>query len=46
MMWLLRHEEKEALKLCSDHLDKTVETVKEMKEVVYSFCNKDFNALC
>ena len=45
MMWLSRREEKEALKLCSAHLDKIVETVKEMKEVVYSFCDENFNAL-
>lgn len=45
MIWLSRHEEKEALKLCKAHLDKIVETVKEMREVVHSFCDENLNAL-
>jgi predicted phosphate transport protein (TIGR00153 family) len=45
IMWLSRREEKEILALCKTHLDKVVETVEEMKWVVHSFCNDDFNAL-
>ena len=45
IMWLSRREEKKILKLCKSHLDKIVETVEEMKWVVHSFCNEDFNAL-
>lgn len=45
MIWLSRHEEKAALNLCKAHLDKIVETVKEMREVVYSFCDENLNAL-
>jgi predicted phosphate transport protein (TIGR00153 family) len=44
-MWLSRREEKKVLELCKSHLDKIVETVEEMKWVVHSFCNEDFNAL-
>ena len=45
MAWLPRQEEKKILDLCKSHLDKIVETVKAMKEVVYAFCNEDFNTL-
>ena len=45
IMWLSRREEKKVLALCKSHLDKIVETVEEMKWVVHSFCNEDFNAL-
>jgi predicted phosphate transport protein (TIGR00153 family) len=44
-VWLSRREEKKILELCKSHLDKIVETVEEMKWVVHSFCNEDFNAL-
>ena len=44
-VWLSRREEKKVLNLCKSHLDKIVETVKEMKGVVYSFCNEDLDAL-
>ena len=45
MVWLSRREEKKVLNLCKKHLDKTVETVKAMGQVVHSFCDEDFNAL-
>jgi hypothetical protein len=45
MVWLSRREEKKILNLCKNHLDKIVETVKEMARVVHSFCDEDFNAL-
>ena len=45
MVWLSRREEKKVLNMCMSHLDKTVETVKEMGLVVHSFCDEDFNAL-
>jgi predicted phosphate transport protein (TIGR00153 family) len=45
MVWLSRQEEKKVMELCKSHLNKIVETVKAMKEVVYAFCNEDFNAL-
>jgi predicted phosphate transport protein (TIGR00153 family) len=44
-VWLSRREEKKILDLCKAHLDKIVETVEEMKWVVYAFCNDDFNTL-
>ena len=44
-VWLSRRKEKKVLNLCKAHLDKTVETVKGMKQVVYSFCDENFNAL-
>ena len=44
MVWLSRREEKKVLNLCKNHLDKIVETVKEMARVVHSFCDEDFNA--
>lgn len=43
--WLSRHEDKEVLNLCQDYFSKIVETVKEMKEVVHSFCDENLNAL-
>ena len=45
MVWLSRQEEKKILDLCKSHLDKILETVKAMSEVVYAFCNEDFNTL-
>jgi len=45
MVWLSRQEEKQIMELCASHLDKIVETVKAMKDVVYAFCNEDVNAL-
>ena len=44
-VWLSRREEKKVLELCKSHLNKIVETVEEMKWVVHSFCNEDFNAM-
>ncbi len=45
MVWLSRREEKKILNLCKKHLDKIVETVKAMAQVVHAFCDEDFNAL-
>ena len=45
MVWLSRQEEKKVLDLCKSHLDMILETVKAMKDVVYAFCNEDFNTL-
>jgi len=36
---------RKVLEQCKAHLDKIVDTVKAMKEVVYAFCNEDFNKL-
>jgi predicted phosphate transport protein (TIGR00153 family) len=44
-VWLSRRKEKKVLNLCKAHLDKTIETVMGMKQVVYSFCEEDFNKL-
>ncbi len=45
ILWLSRREEKEILALCQTHLDKVVDTVEELREVVHAFCNDDFNTL-
>ncbi len=44
-MWGSKHYEDEMQKLCNAHLDKIVETVQWMKQVVYSFCDENFDAL-
>ncbi len=44
-IWLSRREEKKVLDLCKAHLDKIVETVEEMRQVVHAFCQDDFNTL-
>ncbi len=44
-IWLSRREEKKVLDLCKAHLDKIVETVEEMRQVVHAFCKDDFNTL-
>jgi predicted phosphate transport protein (TIGR00153 family) len=45
MVWLSRREEKKILNLCKTHLDKTVDTVRAMAQVVHAFCDGDFNSL-
>ena len=45
MVWLSKREEKKVLNLCKNHLDKTVETVKAMAQVVHSFCDDNFEPI-
>ncbi|KXB05624.1 hypothetical protein AKJ50_00425 [candidate division MSBL1 archaeon SCGC-AAA382A13] len=41
--WLGREKERKALELCIEHMDKILETVKLMDEVVYSFVEGEKN---
>lgn len=45
IMWLSRRQERKILDLCKTHLDRTVDTVRGMKQVVYAFCDDDFETL-
>lgn len=40
-VWLARKREKELLNLCKAHVDKVVETVIQLRQVVHSFCDDD-----
>jgi predicted phosphate transport protein (TIGR00153 family) len=42
-IWLSRREEKKILKLCQSHFEKIIDTVKGMKNVIYTFCDEDFD---
>ena len=45
MVWLSRRQERKILDLCKAHMDRTVDTVRWMRQVVHSFCDGDFDAM-
>ncbi|UCH03054.1 MAG: DUF47 family protein [Candidatus Bathyarchaeota archaeon] len=44
-IWLSRREEKKIFEHCQSHFEKIIDTVKGMRDVIYSFCNEDFEQL-
>jgi len=45
LTWLSRNKEKQVLRLCEQHFDKILETVRGMKRVVDAFCTDEYTAV-
>lgn len=41
LIWLGKQKEKEAFKLCEEHMNKIVATIVGLKKIVYAFCESD-----